>query len=208
MSEKIVVPVLGESITEATVAKWLKKTGDAVEADEPIVELETDKVNLEVPSPISGVLSEINSKDGTVVEVGALLGSVSEKGSGTGKKEEIKKKEPQEKQEKMVHDLAMATTDFLGNGVSVPRDVVRANCNYVGEGYGLPTEQMINALKMLAQLEGLLFDPVYSGKGLAGLIDLTRQGYFDGMQNVVFLHTGGSAALFGYPNIFGLPGYN
>jgi L-cysteate sulfo-lyase len=67
---------------------------------------------------------------------------------------------------------------------------------------------MINALKMLAQLEGLLFDPVYSGKGLAGLIDLTRQGYFDGMQNVVFLHTGGSAALFGYPNIFGLPGYN
>ena len=56
MSEKIVVPVLGESITEATVAKWLKKTGDAVEADEPIVELETDKVNLEVPSPITGVL--------------------------------------------------------------------------------------------------------------------------------------------------------
>ena len=62
MSEKIVVPVLGESITEATVAKWLKKTGDAVEADEPIVELETDKVNLEVPSPITGVLTEINSQ--------------------------------------------------------------------------------------------------------------------------------------------------
>ena len=59
MSEKIVVPVLGESITEATVAKWLKKEGDHVEADEPIVELETDKVNLEVPSPIDGVLSEI-----------------------------------------------------------------------------------------------------------------------------------------------------
>ena len=71
MSEKIVVPVLGESITEATVAKWLKNAGDAVEADEPIVELETDKVNLEVPSPISGVLTEINSKDGSVVEVGA-----------------------------------------------------------------------------------------------------------------------------------------
>ena len=57
MSEKILVPVLGESITEATVAKWLKKEGDTVEADEPIVELETDKVNLEVPSPIDGVLS-------------------------------------------------------------------------------------------------------------------------------------------------------
>mgnify|MGYP000642760289 CR=1 FL=1 len=94
MSEKIVVPVLGESITEATVSKWLKNEGETVEADEPIVELETDKVNLEVPSPISGVLSEINSKDGAVVEVGALLGSVSENGSGTVKKEVIKKIEP------------------------------------------------------------------------------------------------------------------
>ena len=79
MSENIVVPVLGESITEATVSKWLKNEGDIVEADEPIVELETDKVNLEVPSPVSGILSKINSKDGSIVEVGALLGSVSEK---------------------------------------------------------------------------------------------------------------------------------
>jgi 2-oxoglutarate dehydrogenase E2 component (dihydrolipoamide succinyltransferase) len=78
MSEKILVPVLGESITEATVSKWLKKEGDAVEIDEAIVELETDKVNLEVPSPISGVLSEINSKDGETVEVGAILGSISQ----------------------------------------------------------------------------------------------------------------------------------
>ena len=91
MSEKIVVPVLGESITEATVSKWLKKEGESVEADEPIVELETDKVNLEVPSPIGGVLSEINSKDGTVVEVGALLGSVSENGSSQVEDTEIKK---------------------------------------------------------------------------------------------------------------------
>ena len=91
MNEKIVVPVLGESITEATVSKWLKNEGETVEADEPIVELETDKVNLEVPSPISGILSEINSKDGTVVEVGALLGSVSEKGSIPVIKKEIKK---------------------------------------------------------------------------------------------------------------------
>ncbi len=95
MSEKIVVPVLGESITEATVAKWLKNAGDAVEADEPIVELETDKVNLEVPSPVKGVLTQINSKDGSVVEVGALLGSVLESVSaGSVKKEEIKKEEP------------------------------------------------------------------------------------------------------------------
>ena len=97
MSEKILVPVLGESITEATVAKWLKNPGDAVEADEPIVELETDKVNLEVPSPISGVLTEINSQDGSVVEVGALLGSVSADSgavkSAPIKKEEIKKEQ-------------------------------------------------------------------------------------------------------------------
>ena len=97
MSEKILVPVLGESITEATVAKWLKNQGDKVEVDEPIVELETDKVNLEVPSPISGVLTEINSQDGSVVEVGALLGSVSEEGDSVKntsvKKEETKKDE-------------------------------------------------------------------------------------------------------------------
>ena len=77
MSEKILVPTLGESITEATVSKWLKKIGETVEADEAIVELETDKVNLEVPSPISGTLSEISFKDGDTVEVGAILGSIS-----------------------------------------------------------------------------------------------------------------------------------
>ena len=94
MSEKILVPVLGESITEATVSKWLKKEGDTVSADEPLVELETDKVNLEVPSPVSGVLTRINSKDGSTVEVGALLGSVSENGSLSKKSEGTKKIEP------------------------------------------------------------------------------------------------------------------
>ena len=80
MSEKILVPVLGESITEATVAKWLKDKGDSIEVDEPIVELETDKVNLEVPSPVNGVLETINAKNGEVVEVGAVLGLISENG--------------------------------------------------------------------------------------------------------------------------------
>jgi len=93
MSEKILVPTLGESITEATVAKWLKNEGDSVQADEPIVELETDKVNLEVPSPINGVLSEINSKDGSIVEVGALLGSISSNGVQVDKKKEIQVKQ-------------------------------------------------------------------------------------------------------------------
>ena len=87
MSEKILVPVLGESITEATVTKWLKKKGDNVVADEAVVELETDKVNLEVPAPASGVISEINSKDGDTVEVGAVLGMISEGGSLKEEKE-------------------------------------------------------------------------------------------------------------------------
>ena len=83
MSEKILVPVLGESVNEASIAKWLKKKGEKVNADEPLVELETDKVNLEVPSPVHGVISEINYKEGDTVEVGSVLGSV------TPTKEEI-----------------------------------------------------------------------------------------------------------------------
>ena len=103
MSDKILVPVLGESITEATVSKWLKKEGDTVEADEPIVELETDKVNLEVPSPISGTLVEINSKDGSVVEVGALLGSVSTDAKGSKKEQKIEKIKPTVKEDNVVN---------------------------------------------------------------------------------------------------------
>ena len=92
MSEKILVPVLGESITEATVAKWLKKKGEGVNVDEPIIELETDKVNLEVPSPISGVISEINNKNGDIVKVGAELGPISKSVKQNEKKSKIKKK--------------------------------------------------------------------------------------------------------------------
>ena len=103
MSEKILVPVLGESITEATVAKWLKNEGDTVEADEAIVELETDKVNLEVPSPIDGVLSEINSKDGETVEVGALLGTISQNGTQPSEKKIITKIEPKKNENNVVN---------------------------------------------------------------------------------------------------------
>ena len=103
MSEKILVPVLGESINEATVSKWLKKEGDTVEADEPLVELETDKVNLEVPSPVSGILREINSKDGSIVEVGALLGSVSEISSSENKTDKIKKIKPTNKKDNVIN---------------------------------------------------------------------------------------------------------
>lgn len=114
---------------------------------------------------------------------------------------------PKDKQEQMVFDLAQKTADYLDTGIEIERDNVRAICDYVGAGYGLPTDGMIKAVKLLAQSEGLLFDPVYSGKGLDGLIDQIKKGYFAGMDNVVFLHTGGSAALFGYPETFELPGY-
>ena len=78
MSNQIIVPSLGESVTEATVSKWLKQVGETVDADEPVVELESDKVNLELPSPISGTLSKISVKEGDIVKVGALLGLVNE----------------------------------------------------------------------------------------------------------------------------------
>ena len=90
MSEKILVPVLGESLNEATVSKWLKNVGDLVNADEAIVELETDKVNLEVPASISGVLSEINSNEGQTVTVGSVLGVISDSKAKTNEKEKIK----------------------------------------------------------------------------------------------------------------------
>ena len=97
MSEKILVPALGESITEATVVKWLKSKGDSVEIDEPIVELETDKVNLEVPSPVDGILSEINAKEGQVVAVGTVLGLVTNGKIEKPTKEVTKKEQTIEK---------------------------------------------------------------------------------------------------------------
>ena len=100
MSEKILVPVLGESITEATVAKWLKNKGETVKVDEAIVELETDKVNLEVPSAVNGILTEINAKDGEVVKVGAVLGSISE---SEITEEEIKKIIPKKQEKKIIN---------------------------------------------------------------------------------------------------------
>jgi L-cysteate sulfo-lyase len=114
---------------------------------------------------------------------------------------------PKEKQEQMVYDLACKTAAMLGHEGAVQRDDVFADCNYVGAGYGLPTEGMVEAVKMLAQTEGLLFDPVYTGKGLSGLIDWVRHDRFTKDDTVIFLHTGGSAALFGYPETFGLEGY-
>ena len=102
MSEKIVVPALGESVTEATVSKWLKSVGETVDSDEPLVELETDKVNVEVPSPSNGVLEKIAVKEGDTVQVGALLGSVSDNDLKAVDKPKEKKYTPPKQEEKTI----------------------------------------------------------------------------------------------------------
>jgi L-cysteate sulfo-lyase len=114
---------------------------------------------------------------------------------------------PREKQEQAVFDLAVRTAEHLGTPGIVKRAHIVANSDYVGPGYGLPTPGMVEAVTLVARLEGILLDPVYTGKGMAGLIDHVRKGFFAKDADVVFLHTGGSAGLFGYPDAFDLPGY-
>ncbi|HYI84652.1 MAG TPA: D-cysteine desulfhydrase [Acetobacteraceae bacterium] len=112
---------------------------------------------------------------------------------------------PREKQEANVLALAERTAEHLGLPGIVRAEHVKANCDYVGQGYGIPTEGMVEAVRLVAEREGVLLDPVYSGKGMAGLIDLVRKGFFSKDSDVVFLHTGGQVGLFGYPGAFGLP---
>ena len=113
---------------------------------------------------------------------------------------------PKDKQESNVLALAEATAGLIGcTGVVRKQDVV-ANCDYVGEGYGVATKGCLEAIRMFAELEGLLLDPVYSAKAAAGMIDLIRRGHFTREQRIVFLHTGGAAALFGYDNVLSSAG--
>ena len=105
---------------------------------------------------------------------------------------------PKDIQEEKVWALALETAEYVGAPGCVQRKDIVANCDYVGDGYGIPTQAMNDAVMLLARTEGLLFDPVYSGKGLAGMIDLVRNGYFDGAESILFVHTGGVAGLFGY----------
>ncbi|MEQ8900971.1 MAG: D-cysteine desulfhydrase [Roseovarius sp.] len=109
---------------------------------------------------------------------------------------------PKPKQEENVYNLACATAEKLGCAGVVAREDVVANTDYVGEGYGIPTESGIEAIQMFAELEAILLDPVYSAKGAAGFVDLIRKGHFKKGERVVFLHTGGSVALFGYDSAF------
>jgi L-cysteate sulfo-lyase len=111
-----------------------------------------------------------------------------------------------EDQEKGVYKLAAETAEKLGcPGVVSAADAV-ANSDYVGEGYGIPSTGGMEAITMFAQLEGILLDPVYSGKAAAGMIDLIRKGHFSKDQRIVFLHTGGAVALFSYTAAFDFGG--
>ena len=107
---------------------------------------------------------------------------------------------PRELQETNVHTLALATAEKLGLP-PIPREAVVALGDWVGPGYSLPTPEMVEAVHMLARLEGVLLDPVYTGKAMAGLIGLVRRGAFQSRDNVLFVHTGGSPALFAYQDV-------
>ena len=109
---------------------------------------------------------------------------------------------PAAAQEEAVFRTASATAEHVGIKGGLERARIMANGDYVGPGYGIPTAGTIAAIRLAAETEGLLLDPVYSGKAMAGLIDLCRKGFFTKDQNVVFLHTGGAVALFAYEHDF------
>lgn len=105
-------------------------------------------------------------------------------------------------QEEIVHTLAQKTAELLGIPADMPRETVTCFEEYVGPGYSLSTNEMVEAVKLVAATEGLVLDPVYTGKAMAGLIDLVRKGYFKKDDNVLFVHTGGSPGLFAYQSYF------
>lgn len=107
-----------------------------------------------------------------------------------------------DKQIDNVHRLACSTSELLGVKGDLSRDLVQAYDDYVGPGYGQPTDEMVDAIALLAAEEGIFLDPVYSGKGMAGLIGLIRQGAFKKGEKILFIHTGGASALFAYPHLF------
>lgn len=109
---------------------------------------------------------------------------------------------PEQKQTENVGRLAHQTWEYLSLRGNFPDEIVQVNADYVGPGYGQPTSAMIEAVALLARQEGILLDPVYTGKGFAGLVDLIRKGFFTREQNVVFIHTGGAVGLFAYQSVF------
>jgi len=110
----------------------------------------------------------------------------------------INVRRPRQEQESLVHQLAEETSDLLDIRGGVPREAVTALGDWVGPGYSLPSTEMVEAVRMLARVEGILLDPVYTGKAMAGLIGLIRRGEFRKNEHVLFVHTGGSPGLYAY----------
>ena len=106
-----------------------------------------------------------------------------------------------QEQEPNVHKLAQETAGLLGLAAGIPRESIEALGDWVGPGYSLPSPEMVEAVRMVARVEGILLDPVYTGKAMAGLIALIRQGRFTRGQNVLFVHTGGAPALYAYQKV-------
>lgn len=113
----------------------------------------------------------------------------------------INVRRPREEQEPNVHKLAQEVAALLGIPGGVPREAVTALGDWVGPGYSLPTPEMVEAVRLLARVEGILLDPVYTGKAMAGLLALARRGEFGKGQNVLFVHTGGAPALYAYQHV-------
>jgi D-cysteine desulfhydrase len=103
-----------------------------------------------------------------------------------------------DEQEALVHDLAVRTAERVGVAGTIPRDAVNCNGDYWRPKYSVPNRKMVEAVTLMARTEGILLDPVYTGKAMAGLVDLSRRGYFKKGENVLFVHTGGSPALYVY----------
>ena len=111
---------------------------------------------------------------------------------------------PQAEQEGNVHRLAERTAELVG-APPIPREAVVALDRWVGPGYSVPTDEMVEAVRLLARLEGVLLDPVYTGKAMAGLLGLVREGAFGPGERVLFVHTGGSPALYAYQDVLASP---
>lgn len=119
----------------------------------------------------------------------------------------ISTKAAKEAQEEKVFALAQETAALCGLPDSVKRSDVIANSDYVGEGYGIPTQGTLDAMELLARKESILLDPVYTAKGMDGMLDLVSKGYFGENKNIVFIHTGGAQGIHGYRNVFNYPDY-
>lgn len=166
-------------------------TGYAVCAEETMVQLNEMRLDIDhiiVPSGSAGTHA------GMVVGMTGVNGNIPISGVNVSRTKDV--------QEEIVYNLALKTAERLGVKSGIAREAIVCFDRYVGPGYSLPTDSMVEAVRLFAKTEAILLDPVYSGKAAAGLIDLVRKGHFPKGSNVLFLHTGGSPALYAYMDTF------